>query len=212
MPSQSKGLPAKAAKLRAGFTLTELLIVVALIAILAVAGLIGYRLQLSKSHDAIRKRDLNNIKIAFEHYFSDNGCYPPASILNNCGGAQLQPYLDKIPCDPETGAPYSLTLDTTTGCAQKFYAYTDLSNKNDTQIRCNGKYMVNSSNMTDSELNAGCTGQIFCQSGYYGCIAGSCVLISAITKPACSPMFCSINCQNSCSNPSFELTPQPCNP
>lgn len=139
-----------------GFTLTELLIVISLIAILAVAGLIGYRLQLAKSYDTIRKRDLNNIKIAFEHYFSDNGCYPPASILNNCGGTQSQPYLDKIPCDPETGQPYLMTVDPPTTCAQKFFIHAQLSNENDPGANCPGQYVVISPNVTQSELAANC--------------------------------------------------------
>src|SRR3989338_500380 len=69
-----------------GFTLIELLIVVTTIAILTLAGLIGYRLQIQKGYDTARKRDLNNIKVAFEHYYSDQSCYPSVDSLNNCGG------------------------------------------------------------------------------------------------------------------------------
>ncbi len=193
------------------FTLIELLIVVSLIAILLTAGLFGYRLQLRKSFDAIRKRDLNNIKTAFEHYYSEHECYPPASTLNTCGGTGLVPFLDKIPCDPETQTPYTLTLDSAS-CAQKYYLSTLLSNTNDPQIACNGKYVTNSANATKAEIDLTCKGQSFCQGGYYACVQGACVLISGVTKPACAPLFCTSNCQGSCSLPGWEVYPQPCYP
>jgi general secretion pathway protein G len=83
----------------------ELLIVIAIIASLAVIFLLMARTQISRARDADRKADLNRIKIAFEDYYNDNGCYPPATILDNCGGPELRPYLDKVPCDPD-GNPY----------------------------------------------------------------------------------------------------------
>ncbi len=194
-----------------GFTLVELLIVIALLALLLTAGIFGSRLQLKKSFDAIRKRDLNNLKIAFEHYYSEHECYPPASTLNDCDSAALAPYLDKIPCDPETKNPYTLTLDSAS-CAQKYYLYTDLSNTKDPQILCNGKYGASSSNVTQAEIDLTCKGQSFCQGGYYACVQGACVLISSVTKPACAPLFCTSNCQSSCSLSGWEVYPQPCYP
>lgn len=202
------------------FTITELLIVIALISILMIAGLIAYRSQVGKSYDAIRKRDLNNLKIAFEHYYSDHGCYPPLSILDNCGGAQLQPYIDEIPCDPQTGAKYTLKLDTNVGCAQKYYVSTDLVVDTDPQINCNGKFMVHSPNVTQNDIGIFCKqGGPLCDFGYYGCISGACTLISGDTKPACEPWFCASNCNNGCTIDQNrdgiydrELTPQPCNP
>lgn len=91
---------------RSGFTLIELLITIAIVAVLAVVFLFLARTQMNRARDADRKSDLEKIKIVFEDYYNDNSCYPPETILNNCEGDELQPYLDKIPCDPSTKDPY----------------------------------------------------------------------------------------------------------
>ncbi len=89
-----------------GFTLTELLIAVSIVILLLLLLLLGLKIQITRGYDARRKTDLAAIKRAFEEYYTDHGCYPAAGILDNCGGAQLQPYLKAIPCDPVTKAPY----------------------------------------------------------------------------------------------------------
>src|SRR3990167_8966396 len=94
-----------------GFTLIELLIVIAILAILIIIAMMSWRLQVDKARDAQKKDDLHRISIAFEEYFSDNECYPPADILQNCQGDEFDPYLDKIPCDPTTGLPYCYITD-----------------------------------------------------------------------------------------------------
>ncbi len=194
-----------------GFSLPELLIIIAIISILLVAVLFGQRLQISRSFDAIRKNDLNKIKIALEHYFSDKGCYPPQSIFNTCSGAGLQPYLDAIPCDPETKQPYNIQLDTG-ACSQKYYLNGNASNLSDPGITCNGKFYVASPNVPASELLAICSGSTICKSGYYACVQSACQLVSVVEKPNCTPLFCEFNCQNSCGIPGFEVQPQPCTP
>lgn len=89
-----------------GLTKIELLVVLALIALLFIMLLLNIRKQTDTARDAQRKADLETIKIAFEEYFNDNGCYPSAGILDNCGSQDLSPYLGKIPCDPTTNQPY----------------------------------------------------------------------------------------------------------
>jgi prepilin-type N-terminal cleavage/methylation domain-containing protein len=91
---------------RRGFTLTEVLIVVAVLAVLFIILLLNFNSHQGRARDAGRKTDLEKIKIAFEEYYNDHGCYPPSDILNNCNGQELQPYLDRIPCDPFTKEPY----------------------------------------------------------------------------------------------------------
>jgi prepilin-type N-terminal cleavage/methylation domain-containing protein len=91
---------------RRGFTLTEVLIVIAVLAVLAILLLLNFNSHQGRARDAGRKTDLDRIKIAFEEYYNDHGCYPPPDILNNCNGQELQPYLDRIPCDPFTKEPY----------------------------------------------------------------------------------------------------------
>lgn len=65
---------------QAGFTLMELLIVVALIMILSAIGVGGYTASTAKSRDTQRKNDLNQIAKALESFNNDVGHYP---IANN---------------------------------------------------------------------------------------------------------------------------------
>ena len=103
---------------QAGFTLAEILIVVALIIILMMIILVNLRRQVDKGYDAERKADLHKIQKAFNEYYNDHGCYPPLTILNTCGGSQLAPYLPAVPCDPQTKQPYLYAaVDPTNLCA-----------------------------------------------------------------------------------------------
>ncbi len=208
--SKSKNNPFLTSIKSTGFTLTELLIVIALIAIFLLVALIGYRFQLAKGFDTVKKQDLDSLKISFENYYGDHLCYPSSALLADCGGDSLQPYIQKIPCDPETRTPYALTLEPQ-NCPQKFFVFAELTNQNDPQAVCLDRYGISSGNATQGELNARCLGQDFCNNGYYGCIQGQCSFISAAVQPACSPLFCSSNCQGSCGLPGWELSPQPCN-
>jgi prepilin-type N-terminal cleavage/methylation domain-containing protein len=92
-------------KSQEGVTLIEILIVVTILLLLMLALYRTIGREVTKSRDANRKKDLKQIKIAFENYYNDNNCYPPDDILENCGGGELSPYLQEIPCDP-LGFPY----------------------------------------------------------------------------------------------------------
>lgn len=93
-------------KRKKGFTLIEVLIVVGIIALLVVIFAQNTLSQLAKSRDAERKTDLQDIKIAFEHYYDDNNIYPTdLDILDDCGG-EFENYLREIPCDPQDNTPY----------------------------------------------------------------------------------------------------------
>lgn len=85
-------------KKKSAFTLMELLIVIALIALIA-AGLlvlINPMQQFAKSHDAKRKFELDALRKAFEDYYNDKGCYPkPEEVCydtpqNYCVGVGAQ--------------------------------------------------------------------------------------------------------------------------
>lgn len=96
---------------RQGFTLAELLIVIALLMLLMLIALANVRNQISKSHDVQRKADLNKIEKAMEEYYNDAQTYPASEdALSNCGSTDLSPYLTKVLCDPITKQPYLYIL------------------------------------------------------------------------------------------------------
>lgn len=132
-----------------GFTLIELLIIVAILAILIIMSLTLVPQQLAKARDGERKSDLQKIKIAFENYHNDNGCYPPSTVLQNCGGSsplehELSPYLQDIPCDPKDESYYLyLPYDSTggAGTCDGFRVWSKLEKTDDpviTSLSCNG--------------------------------------------------------------------------
>jgi Tfp pilus assembly protein PilE len=89
-----------------GVTMIEMIIIVAIIALLSVLFLFVYQKQLAKARDAQRKDDLERLKVAFEDYYNDNGCYPPPEVMMDCNQDSLAPYINEIPCDPKTGEFY----------------------------------------------------------------------------------------------------------
>jgi len=190
--------------IHSGFTLMEMSIVSTLVVILGLVVLVGINplTQILKGYDTRRKADLAALKIAFEAYYADHDCYPPSSILNNCGSDDLAPYLNKIPCDPNDNSPYDLQTppDNSSTCPQQYAIYTPLisffSRLAETIPTCPGTYAVYSSNMTNSDLADGCGGLI-CQRAY-GCRAGACVLMATDGKPSCSPYSCDSDCGGDC--------------
>ena len=93
---------------QSGFTLTELLVVVAVLALLILATFRLFNRDVDKARDAQRKKDLKELKLAMEDYYNDHGSYPPDEyfVVENCGTDILAPYLKRFPCDPTSGQPY----------------------------------------------------------------------------------------------------------
>ena len=90
-------------KIKKGFTLIELLTVVAIIGILAGIIMTSLGAARAKSRDAKRIGDLNNIKLALETYYNDNGMYP-IDIYATSGtaptGGLAPTYISVMPYDP----------------------------------------------------------------------------------------------------------------
>ena len=82
-----------------GFTLIELIVVMALIMILSVVGIGAYLQATTKSMDTQRKNDLNQIAKAIETYYTDMGKYP--SDLS-----EVDPDYISIPEDPDPSLNY----------------------------------------------------------------------------------------------------------
>lgn len=101
---------------RLGFTITELLIVIVIIGILAAITLVQYNGTQGRARDAQRRTDIANITKALEQYYADNGSYPvasgTASVINanwyTSGDASwtgfttnLTGIIDTLPADPK---------------------------------------------------------------------------------------------------------------
>lgn len=187
--------------LHKGFTLAEIMIVVTLLLIISFSVFVAVDplKQFFKGYDTVRKSDLAKLKTAFEEYYTDHECYPDSSILSKCGSDALSPYLEQIPCDPNTKEPYTLNLlPTGSTCPQKFAIYAPLINTKDDQGNkidfCKNTLAVSSADTSYVELIAGCSNRVYC-SDWYGCKSGKCILIAYDKLPTCSVAY---NCDNTC--------------
>ena len=130
-----------ASRPRCGFTLSELLIAVSIVALILGVIFINWRVQIDRGYDLLRKKHLADIKRAFEEYYNDKGCYPAATILTDCEWAGLQPYLPAIPCDPVSKLPYKYVPVDDTNVCKGFRVFTSLRDTSDVDIGrlgCNG--------------------------------------------------------------------------
>lgn len=123
----------------------ELLIVVAILALIGTAMFMGLSIHMMKARDSRRKADLEKLKVAFENYYNDNECYPPLDVFFNGGVAPdpalcneplaaLDPYLKEVPCDPTTGTPYVYYAPEGGDVCDGYRLYTKLENNADPSI------------------------------------------------------------------------------
>jgi len=191
-----------------GFTLIEIMIVIAIIAFVLILSFMYIFTQLGKGRDAKRKSDIYYIKSAVEEYEKDNDCYP--SYLPSCysdEGNFLKPYLDKIPCDPVSKTNYLYIPDPENiVCPRWFWVFARFDNLNDPQIEdlgCGNKcgpsddwlyydYYQTSPNAPEpakgvvpppsTEPRPSCT-------DLWGCFSGACEQICSHGGGICQPNF-----------------------
>lgn len=65
---------------QSGFTIIELLIVIAIIGILATLVLTNFRGAQAKGRDTVRKNDINSIYQKLEEFYNENGGYPDGDL------------------------------------------------------------------------------------------------------------------------------------
>lgn len=138
----------------------------------------------NRGYDARRKKDLARMKVAFEEYFNDKGCYPTQAYIDSqsCDGTGFRPWLARWPCDPGRVA-YVIGIDNSP-CPRWFKIGTQLRDRKDPDIPAGWydqsglnhfidgvatiedvNYGVSSTNVTWSglEVNPGCF------TGFTGC-------------------------------------------
>lgn len=97
-----------------GFTLIEILIAIAIIAILTAVGIVSYTSINQNARNAKRKSDLGQIQSALELYRSDYGSYPAVNTTGLLTAENLESnslftsYLTVVPDDPKDN-PYMYT-------------------------------------------------------------------------------------------------------
>lgn len=106
----------KAWAAKKGFTIIELLVSIAVIAILAAITIVSYTSIQQRSRDTQRSGDIVQLKIAIEKYHAEKGAYPPACTAVNTGcsvtnlGPYINTYISAIPHDPrnpiDSGSDY----------------------------------------------------------------------------------------------------------
>lgn len=84
---------------RRGFTLLELMIVLALISILASMGVVQYRNSVLRAKEAVLKEDLFRMRDAIDQYYADKAKYPASLEALVADG-----YLRAVPKDPITNS------------------------------------------------------------------------------------------------------------
>ena len=80
---------------RGGFTLLELLVVMAIIATLLTIAVPRYNRSLQRSREAILKQDLTTLRESIDKFYGDTGKYPPTLAV-----LVERHYLRSIPVDP----------------------------------------------------------------------------------------------------------------
>jgi len=115
-------------KLKKGFTLVELMIVISILGLLTTVGLSAYMLTQKTARDSKRQSDLESIRQALEIYRTENGTYSSAGVSNWTDVSSLNThlvdggYIDRLPSDPKTSNP-SYRYKATDLSSSNYYGY-----------------------------------------------------------------------------------------
>lgn len=99
-----------------GFTIIELLIVIAIIGILATLVLTNFQGAQAKGRDTVRKNDINSLYQKMEEYYNENGSYINTAITI-ANASTLFPGIDGGAVTDEDGTVIETTFSTATATA-----------------------------------------------------------------------------------------------
>ena len=83
-----------------GFSLIELMVSIAIVAILTALIIVNIASSRAKARDAKRISDIAQIQLALEQYFTKNGTYPTLDQYTGPNQLIVPAYLSKLPVDP----------------------------------------------------------------------------------------------------------------
>lgn len=190
-------------KILFGFTLIELLVVSSILIILSLLLFLVYQHQIGRAYDSKRKSDVYDIKIALEEYEKDHNCYPDFISCEGGYADDLQPYLQKIPCDPETKKSYVYYPDPSSSSCHKWYwIFSNLDDDSDPKIDDLG--CTNGCGPTESETDydyyassSNAPDPYFGIPFGYGCHNGVCEENTSV----CFPNYDVSDCHGMCGTP-----------
>ncbi len=131
---------------RGGFTLIELIVAMAILAILTTGGVATYIRSLKRGRDAQRKSDLSQVQRALEAYFNDKNRYPSGEAdgnMGDCAGSACSwgtssfedeegtVYMKLLPDDPSSDQSYFYQSNLSGGW---YKLYAKLENEDDPQV------------------------------------------------------------------------------
>lgn len=119
--------------MKRGFTLMELLIVIAIIGILISMSTVAYTSAQKKARDSRRRSDIKATQSGFEQYYADNsGSYPATCSLSTT-------YMPNgMPTDPKTGVAYTSTTNWYSCSTTAYCVCAALEGETNTTTNCSG--------------------------------------------------------------------------